>query len=1261
MANYLNFVTLNIRGLGGKQKSKVVLDWLRNNSKGVTFLQETHSDENLSVKWQKYWKGDLYCSHGNTNSKGVAILFHPTITPEVIDKFEDRNGRYLIMRVKLLDEIFVFANCYLPTKNNEREQCAVLRDIVDILNNFTDETLVIGGDFNIALNPYLEKNGGRIELNESKNFRSEMNGMLLSLKVEDIIRNTFPDSKLFTWHNKTKGISSRLDYWFLSENLLNRVRNCKIQTALYTDHDLVRFSLSPLEPSDKRGPGYWKFNASYISDHEYVTQIKATIKDSFNSVKEYEDKGFVWDYVKMQLRNFSMKYSKTRSAEQRRLELCLNSQLSALQEEYNAGGNIVKLEEISVIKKELESIQTNKTNGAIIRSKIQNIEVGEKNTAYFLALEKKNSATKSITHLKRPDNSIATGKDDVSSEILSFYEHLYAEPDVLTDMYDHEFLNNGDNVLFEQEQSNCDGLITEAECLSALKKLKNGKTPGIDGLPAEFYKLFWIDIKEIVLSSLNFAFAKNELSLDQRRGLISLVPKKDKDRQFLKNWRPIALLTTDYKLIAKCLAARIVTVIDKLIAPDQTGYIKGRYIGENIRTVHDMITYLKLRNKSGILLLIDFEKAFDTVRWSFIDKALQIFNFGNSFRKWVQVLYTNIESAVLNNGFLTKFFAPQRGVRQGCPLSVYLFILVAELLAINIRGNKEIKGIQVKNREIKISQLADDTSIFINDPHSIEPIFQTLRNFSACSGLKANVDKTKLYNIGSTDILEHDLGIFSFAKDDIVLLGITITTDEKKSVDKNFAPRLKAIHNILKQWSRRKLSLKGKITIINALALSLIVYPASVLYTPINVLEEINKLLFDFLWDGKRPKIAAKIMENSIKLGGLKMPNIFLKVKAWTLSWLQRAIIKPENNWVIIVNELLPNMRLPDLLNCDIDLKNPFLETLPNFYRNIIHTWFSMKPTFSPDNEQNIHHKTLWLNKNVTVNGKDIFWANWYKKGILYVKDILNANNHFMSADELHAQYGVSVNFLSALQIRQALPYNWRQYLKRLNVHDNTEPQILLKFKSKPIPFIKYKTSQFYQMLIELQQNKNLTQPKCIDKWNETFNIDINAWEEIFQRPFRVCRSTRLQSFQFRLLHRVITCNHWLFNAHIKDSPICDTCLVDDSLFHFFIECIHVQEFWRKFKLWWERITLKPFLLCPKEILFGVEKPNPHFQTLNFVLFLANKFIHDHNMVSRIKVSFLSFLGTLRIQLQYEKQICVKNGDYNVFETKWNWLYQQLN
>ena len=122
-----------------------------------------------------------------------------------------------------------------------------------------------------------------------------------------------------------------------------------------------------------------------------------------------------------------------------------------------------------------------------------------------------------------------------------------------------------------------------------------------------------------------------------------------------------------------------------------------------IRTVHDVITYLHERNLSGMLLLIDFEKAFDTVKWSAIDKTLSFFNFGQSFRNWIKVIYHNVQSVVLNNGYISKFFEPQKGVRQGCPLSCYLFILVVEILAIKVWTNNAIKGITVSKKELKIS------------------------------------------------------------------------------------------------------------------------------------------------------------------------------------------------------------------------------------------------------------------------------------------------------------------------------------------------------------------------------------------------------------------------------------------------------------------------------------------------------------------------------------------------------------------------------
>ena len=137
-----------------------------------------------------------------------------------------------------------------------------------------------------------------------------------------------------------------------------------------------------------------------------------------------------------------------------------------------------------------------------------------------------------------------------------------------------------------------------------------------------------------------------------------------------------------------------------------------RYIGSNIRLLSDIMEFSDSKKNPGILLFVDFEKAFDTLEWSFILKTLEAFNFGDNFRKWVSVLYNNAQSSIMNGGFMTNYFEISRGVRQGCPLSPSLFILAVELLALKIRQNPNCRGIQLPNdREVKISQFADDTTV----------------------------------------------------------------------------------------------------------------------------------------------------------------------------------------------------------------------------------------------------------------------------------------------------------------------------------------------------------------------------------------------------------------------------------------------------------------------------------------------------------------------------------------------------------------------
>ena len=182
--------------------------------------------------------------------------------------------------------------------------------------------------------------------------------------------------------------------------------------------------------------------------------------------------------------------------------------------------------------------------------------------------------------------------------------------------------------------------------------------------------------------------ARRTFYLSETRNYLFNPQKEYKDALLLKNWRPISLLNTDYKLATKCIAKRLEKVLPYLIDGDQTGYIKGRFIGENICLISDIIE--QHENKVGMILFLDFEKAFDSLEWDFLFKVLNTMNFGPSFLNWIQTFYTNISSCVVNNGFSSEFFSLQRGVRQGCPLSGLLFVLAVEPLAHQIRINQSI-------------------------------------------------------------------------------------------------------------------------------------------------------------------------------------------------------------------------------------------------------------------------------------------------------------------------------------------------------------------------------------------------------------------------------------------------------------------------------------------------------------------------------------------------------------------------------------------
>ena len=248
---------------------------------------------------------------------------------------------------------------------------------------------------------------------------------------------------------------------------------------------------------------------------------------------------------------------------------------------------------------------------------------------------------------------------------------------------------------------------------------------------------------------MNYGLNKGELSFSQKQAVITLIEKEGKDRRFVKNWRPISLLNTDYKIISKVLATRICSVIPILIHSDQNGFVKGRFIGESVRTISDIMDFTKYNNIPGILLFLDFEKAFDYLEWHYLFCTLLRMNFGIKFVNFVKTLYRNISSCVMNNGRTSQYFSVQRGVRQGDPLSPYLYILALELLSCSVREDPNIKGILVKDKEIKIIQYGDDTSCVLADEPSANNLFLLFESFRRVSGLKLNVNKSQALWLGS--------------------------------------------------------------------------------------------------------------------------------------------------------------------------------------------------------------------------------------------------------------------------------------------------------------------------------------------------------------------------------------------------------------------------------------------------------------------------------------------------------------------------------
>ena len=400
------------------------------------------------------------------------------------------------------------------------------------------------------------------------------------------------------------------------------------------------------------------------------------------------------------------------------------------------------------------------------------------------------------------NDKCTTDPKQIMTETQNFYGSLYDTglrdcDDISTD----QFLKNINTKMpIDEQRGLLNSNITTNEYFVALKSFQKNKAPGNDGLTVEFYLGFWHLIWRCLVNALNFAREQGQLSNSQKQAMITLIEKKDKDRRFIKNWRPISLINVDVKIASKVIARRLEQILSYLIHPNQNGFIKGRSIVDGVRTIEDVLEFAQFTDCSGVLLTVDFERAFDSLNHTFLLKVLKKYNFRINFLQRIKTFYTNVSSCVLNNGFTTDLFPIRCGVRQGDPLSPLLFILALEVLACRIREDNEIKGKLAREEEIKLTLFADDMTRFLRNTTSYHRLVATLKSFSRFSNLQVNKDETEIFAIGS-----HRLDQRNYAhkvRTSIKTLGIVFDYIVSSRMKANFEAVLKSIKDTINMWKR---------------------------------------------------------------------------------------------------------------------------------------------------------------------------------------------------------------------------------------------------------------------------------------------------------------------------------------------------------------------------------------------------------------------------------------------------------------------------
>ncbi|KAL0889621.1 hypothetical protein Bca101_013604 [Brassica carinata] len=903
----------NIRGFNDSVKRRGFRKWFKKNKPIFGGLVETHvQPEKATTIVNRSLPGwSFENNYAFSNLGKIWLLWHPSVQVTVLSK----SLQVISCRVKLplISTEFIVSIVYGSNNPTERRLLWSEIESAACSSTYASSPWILLGDFNEVICLSEHSNGDNLVTTRGMR---EFKECLQRCDLSDL---SFRGNS-FTWTNSH--VSKKLDRILVNDEWLQCFPDSLgiFGELGISDHAPACVFTDQLRPKQKRP---FKFFAHLNQHPEFVHIIRGcwngfSFEGSLQlcvSRKLKELKSVIRTFSRENFSNLEKRVAEAFDT----LVLCQQVSLAS-------PSSAAALAESEAHRKWV-TLATAEDSFLRQRSRIQWTSEGDAPTAFYHRSIKSRRDMNQIDYLMDNDDTIIDSLEAIKSHAVGYFSTLLGGPEVQTTSTPQDISNLVHFKCSPESISVLAAPFTDLEIQQAFLSLPKSKAPGPDGYPGEFFKAHWSTVGRDMIDAVAEFFSSGYLLQQWNSTIISLVPKKTNASR-ITDFRPISCCNSVYKVISKLLSNRLKTVLPQIISNAQSAFIPGRLLVENVLLATELVQGYNWKSISKrCMLKVDLKKAFDTVNWSFIMNTLEALDFPPIFRHWIHQCISTTRFSVAINGELCGYFKGTKGLRQGDPLSPYLFVLCIEVFS-QLLNSKYTDGSigyhpMASNPSVSHLAFADDIMVFFDgEKSSLEIISDTFEEFSGWSGLTMNKQKTELYTAGLTQPEIEDLTSLGFTLGSLPIRYLGLPLMHCKLKLSHYRPLLDKLTSCFTCWANRALSYAGRLQLLSSVIYGTINFWTSAFLLPKGCIKKIQALCSSFLWSGQisgpvQYKVAWSTVCLPMKEGGLGLRDF----STWNKTLCLRLIwLLFENGFSLWAEWMKANrMRGCSFWSCDIE------------------------------------------------------------------------------------------------------------------------------------------------------------------------------------------------------------------------------------------------------------------------------------------------------------------------------------------------------